>query len=342
MTAERDALMTTSNHGRHWDGQGRPPLPRGQRGAVMLIVTGIMAVVMVIALSLVAIGYKELQGAGEFVRHARSELLASAAVEHAIATLRADRKDYDSLLDPWRRRGDQPLELRGGAGNGAAAAVEQARPTPGGLSDYLTLEDEESRLNLNLAPARLLAALPGLNAAVAEAIVQARQTRRFATPDEVLQVAGVTPALYGGKGETDPGLRAFVTVWGSGKINVNTAPRPVLATLPGLSPRLIEGLISRRGQAPGPSSGPFQSSASVLAFLRLPAAAAEELGRLITVRSTAFRVLAVGQARAADRDGASVRIAAVVDRAAQPVRILYWRQLAAPLRQQPRGPVRGK
>lgn len=330
------------NHGVHWDGHGLPPLPLGQRGAVMLIVTGIMAVVMIIALSLVAIGYKELQGAGEFVTHTRSELLASAAVEHAIATLRADRKGYDSLRDPWRRRGDQRLEPRPGAGNGAAAAVEQARPAPGQLSDYLTLEDEESRLNLNLAPARLLAALPGLNAAAAEAIAQARQRRRFATPDEVLQVAGVTPALYRGKGGTDPGLRAFVTVWGSGRINVNTAPRAVLATLPDLSPRLIEALISRRGQAPGPSSGPFQNSASVLAFLRLPAGAAEELGKLITVRSTAFRVLALGQARAGDQEGAGVRIAAVVDRAAQPVRILYWRQLAAPRLQQPGGAVRGK
>ena len=62
----------------------------------------------------------------------------------------------------------------------------------------------------------------------------------FETLDELLLVKGITPALY-------RQILSFITVYGSGKVNINTAPRPVLKAL-GISESLATAILFlRRG-----------------------------------------------------------------------------------------------
>ena len=313
-------VQRTTNQGRsHW----REAVSRDERGVVMLVVVGTMAIIVIVALSLMAIGRKELQASGDFVRHVRSELLASAAVERAIAILRADRNGYDTLLEPWHT---DPSLLRSSHETYGASEVAPGRVN--GVT-HSGIEDEESKVNLNRAPAAMLAALPGLTTEVAKAIVVGRGGRQFATPDELLRLKGVTPALYAGDAKAGKaGLRSLVTVWGSGKINVNTAPREVLAAIPGLGAAQVSSLIGRRQRLPGPNGGPFRDTASVFAFLQLPPLVAQQAAKYVAVSSTVFRFVAAGRATGRRDGDAGVRIAAVIDRAAQPLRILYWRQLS--------------
>ena len=63
--------------------------------------------------------------------------------------------------------------------------------------------------------------------------------------DELLQVRGVTRALLYGQGET-PGLAEYLTVFGTGAINVNTASPLVLRAALGLAPAEVDVLIGRR------------------------------------------------------------------------------------------------
>ncbi|MFQ5899526.1 MAG: general secretion pathway protein GspK [Candidatus Methylomirabilia bacterium] len=65
---------------------------------------------------------------------------------------------------------------------------------------------------------------------------------------ELLQIKGVTAALYSGSTD-EPGLAEFVTVWGQGQVNINTAPEPVLKAL-GLSEAEVSDIVQSRQSAP--------------------------------------------------------------------------------------------
>jgi general secretion pathway protein K len=65
---------------------------------------------------------------------------------------------------------------------------------------------------------------------------------------ELLQIKGVTPALYFGS-EGKPGLAELVTTRGGGQVNINTAPEVVLKAL-GLSDAEVSEVVQSRRTAP--------------------------------------------------------------------------------------------
>ena len=75
--------------------------------------------------------------------------------------------------------------------------------------------------------------------------------------EEILLVPGMTPDLFYGRFDRDPagrliprgGLRDCLTVFGSGRIDINTAPPALLESL-GIPPPLIERIVSRRMTLP--------------------------------------------------------------------------------------------
>ena len=115
---------------------------------------------------------------------------------------------------------------------------------PGGMLHY-GLQDEETRVNLNTAPVELLAALPGMSAELAEVIIKQRQQAPWGAPEELVHRGLVSaPVWYGSAGQA--GLHAYLTVWGSGKININTASPVVMAAVPGMTPTLVEAMMRYR------------------------------------------------------------------------------------------------
>jgi general secretion pathway protein K len=71
----------------------------------------------------------------------------------------------------------------------------------------------------------------------------------FDSVEELLMVKGMTPEiLYGSSART--GIFRFLTVYSKvGGINVNTAPREVLAALPGMTPEVVDQVIANRETA---------------------------------------------------------------------------------------------
>jgi general secretion pathway protein K len=71
----------------------------------------------------------------------------------------------------------------------------------------------------------------------------------FDSVEELLMVKGMTPEiLYGSSTRT--GIFRFLTVFSKvGGINVNTAPREVLAALPGMTPEVVDQVIVNRETA---------------------------------------------------------------------------------------------
>ncbi len=72
---------------------------------------------------------------------------------------------------------------------------------------------------------------------------------KFDAVEELLMVRGVTPEILYGTGENQ-GIFGFVTVNSQTAMNLNAAPRPILAALPGVTPDMADQIIALRQTAP--------------------------------------------------------------------------------------------
>ncbi len=132
------------------------------------------------------------------------------------------------------------------------------------------LSDDGGRININKAPAALLASLfqtSGASGGEAHAIAQAIVAWRVRNGADPLKIAQIGSAS--GDDEqvfTDlrqlarvPGMRAdylaaimpLATVFGDGRINALTAPASVIGAVPGVSPAMRDALLAARQRGPG-------------------------------------------------------------------------------------------
>jgi general secretion pathway protein K len=135
--------------------------------------------------------------------------------------------------------------------------------------------------------------IPRINGAEREQYIEAGAPvlppdRDFAEIDELRHVIGMTPELY-------EAVLPYVTLIGSGNVNVNAAPAPVLLALPGMTEAAVRELLRLRDQ------GVFPRSLSQLQSL-LPAAAGRSLevqdevfNRLTTFSTNEVEILADGR-----------------------------------------------
>ena len=274
--------------------------PRGERGFALL------AVMLVLALlgTLVAEFAFSMRLEATMVRSYRESViglhLAEAAVEQAIREILTDAPlqgfTGEEPLLTFFRSPAQPLPR-----------LPRADVVLGPGQFGYRITDEEGRLNLNSAPPdrvdRLLMTL-GMDKELRDTINDSLQDwkdpndlhrlngaesedtyLRLPVPyrarngpleevAELLQIKGVTPALYFGSAG-QPGLAEFVTVRGRGQVNINTAPEPVLKAL-GLSEAEVSEIVQSRRIAP---------------YATVPARFA---GRGLSVGSRTFRVEAAG------------------------------------------------
>jgi DNA uptake protein ComE-like DNA-binding protein len=111
------------------------------------------------------------------------------------------------------------------------------------------------------------------------------------------------------------------------RINVNTAPAAVLATLPGLDDADVQNITSKR---PAVGSGDavdsiYLTPAWLLTEANLTPAKLQAMERYVTARSQVYRVQSMGYF---DKGGPVARIEAVIDTNAGQPRIVYWRDIS--------------
>lgn len=106
--------------------------------------------------------------------------------------------------------------------------------------------------------------------------------------EELLMIKGVTRELFYGTGQT-PGLRDFLTVFGDGKININTAPKPVLRALAAeITDEDVELLDAyRRNASSDLADAAWYQKIRRATPLAIPAG-------LISVKSDVFSITALG------------------------------------------------
>jgi general secretion pathway protein K len=105
----------------------------------------------------------------------------------------------------------------------------------------------------------------------------------FHTPEELLLVRGITPALFYGR--EGPALREIFTVYSSGGniVNLLTANPLVLQAATGMDPQMIAELIQRRNEARGANLGslfPAEAGGGAVNF---------GLPQIVTIESIGYR-----------------------------------------------------
>lgn len=327
---------------------------RDGRGSVLLYV---LWVVLLLSLFAAGVGSRALSALNLSERlseQLRATYIARGAVPYAAMAIVLDATPVDGLNESWANQsGLEHYPLAGGSFSLLAPEEEARRqnaPVRHGFSD------EERRINLNTAPTevlqRLLDTVGGLQPDDAEAVAAAIEDWRdpddderpfgaegfyyhslshpydckdgpFENVEELLLVKGIVPELY-------HRLEPYVTVFGSGKVNLNTAGRPILRAL-GLSDVGVSGMLAFR-------SGPDGREATSDDFLLTSVDAlqselksyvpVEDLVRLnvlsqadvLSVASEAFR----GTIEAVATDSASrIRVACVLDRGGH---VKWWQE----------------
>ena len=304
--------------------QNRFPLAQGSsQGSVLLYVVWAIALLSLFA---AAIGSQAIASLGRVDRLSeqwRASHLARGAAQYAASELKADEtQQVDGLSDSWvndpGRFRDHPL------GEGRFR-VMASLATDGPLRYGLT--DEERYLSLNAAPTEMLQrffeVVGGLHEdeaiQIADAIEDWRDSDDRESPrgaegsyyrslsdgydckngpfenlEELLLIRGVTPELY-------RRVAPHLTVYGSGRLNVNTADDHALDAL-GLSALGVAGVVAFRAGEDGQEGTGDDRRLVSLAGLQSELAAfvpVEDLARLdqrsrdqvLGVGSTDFRMV---------------------------------------------------
>jgi general secretion pathway protein K len=283
---------------------------RDRRGFALIAAIWLMVTLSAIGLEVALLARTRRLSSANASESARSRAAADAGLEHARARLTrrlADAPDpsVDAIAarDPWR-------------------AFARAMPDTIALDDaryFVRLDDASARVNVNVASEaqlrRLFAALridAGASDRLAQAVadwrdaddfVRARGAEREAYLDaglpalprnaplvslaELRDVFGMSPAIFSA-------VSSHVTVLGSGKVNVNTADRAVLLSLPGTGEETVVAALRLR------ASGVAISSLEQLAAALTPGArnqlldATAELLPLVTFETRELEVTSDG------------------------------------------------
>ena len=314
------------------------------RGSVLLYVVWVVLLLSLFAAGVGSRALFALNLSRRLSEQLRAAYIARGAVRYAALVLARDETpSFDGLNDRW----SSGSLFREHQVDGGSFSVTGEAQIEGGAAAQFGLDDEERRVNLNTAPTdvliRFLEAAGGLRGddalAAAAAIEDWRdeddderaggaegsyyRTLRdaydckdgpFENAEELLLVKGISPAVY-------RNVEPYVTVYGSGRLNLNTAPEPVLRSL-GLSTAGLAGFLAfRAGEDSelGTSDDRALVAVSGLQSELEPYVPREDLARFakliqaqfLTTSSEAFRMSI--QART-DRPEGRMQVACVLDR----------------------------
>lgn len=241
--------------------------PREQ-GFVLVVVMWVLVILTVITVGFGRRSLIDQQIAAYSLDHARALMMARGAVERGIVDLR--NKAVQDLAF------SQASALEGGAAQPPITHLGQAWARPrnlledAGFFDRETLgeadfvryriRDEHSLINVNAASSELLRNVEGLSMGAVREIrarlsggLKGREKEgrlAFHAIEELRYISHVKEKDWLGT-ETSPGLRDLMTTAGTGRINLNTAPRAVLLSIPDVSTRMVNALLAFRAGADG-------------------------------------------------------------------------------------------
>lgn len=328
------------------------------KGSILIIVIWALFMLSSFALILSGVVRQRLALMGRFQDRDKLHYIAEAGIKKAISEVKSrEQKVFDTLADYWAD--NAPLFANIQVGDGAASvSYSYYDDISGGKRTRYGFIDEERKININKADdvtlQRLLRVILNMEeqeaAELASAVIDWRDSDNtsqsitagaednyylgldgsyeakdadFEVPEELVLVKGIDKIAY-------EMLKDYVTIYGDGKVNINTASLPVLMAA-GLSREMADKVVifrcgedEEQGSADDnafetPSeivpllSQHFHLSPSQIAEL---SAAANNLG----VASGHFTIISNAQI---NNKKATQKTACVVNKDGK---ILYWRE----------------
>lgn len=195
------------------------PSPNRQRkkkraGAILFLAVGAIAVLSILAIGTTSSVLQELKLA-KFVTDADLSAYTVTSVIEAMKIVFANSGHPLTIALYDLRKRDIPF---------------------GDKTSEINFCDEERKINIAQSPKEILLRLPGLsgNASLVDTIIAAH----VAAKEELLLVDGMTQGIY-------DQFKDLVTTYGSGGVNINTAPAQILTVL-GLDEDLIRKILEFR------------------------------------------------------------------------------------------------
>jgi hypothetical protein len=232
----------------------RPPR---ERGFILICVLWILAILTVLTVGFGQRAYLDARAAALTVDMVQARHMARGAVYRGIAEL-----EQQERIQAILRAAAIHMNRTMGGGGGKLKIRESLYGTYETTDIYgpmfegayendtsgVDVADEERRFNVNALPAQIVEQLDTMGYRGLEDLTDRMEDRAgpavrpFAVLEEVLALEGVDEASWAGDGRR-PGLRDLLTVWGDGKVNINTAPRAVLEVIPGADTGAIDAMI---------------------------------------------------------------------------------------------------
>lgn len=210
------------------------------RGQIEIVVLGVVFLMSIFVFSMAHRAGIEYRISRARLLEAQAYFFARAGVESVLLEIDSDTTKVDAFNEGWGNHPEYYQKVS--IGNGFFEVIN------GSDSSMFGAGDEEFKININHADKNTLMALfstvadDGKAETLADAILKYRKEREgrvaFGLVEELLFVEGMSEDLYAA-------VRDYITVYGKGKININTVNDGVMKIL-GLTDSLIEKLNDYR------------------------------------------------------------------------------------------------
>jgi len=224
--------------------------PYRNSGSILVTSVWVLAFFIILTIGLYSIVSSQIRLTARFQNIAIGQHLARSTCVYALAKRKEEKESYDVL---YKLRQRQEIELD----NEEATYV---------------LIDEESKININTVSSgiikRLLEATAGLSEVSAqelsESLVNYRLEHPFNLKEEVLNVEGMKEDIFNA-------CKDYITVYGKGEININTASPEALRAF-GLENDIIEVIENFRlgpdGKKETEDDGYFENTGEIVDKIR--------------------------------------------------------------------------
>jgi len=293
------------------------------------------------------------------VQYQKDELtalyLAKAAINRVISQIEIDSNEYDSINEPWKihipfmeeNPSFRELFPKTEVNYEVSDEVSKINLNTATQDTLMGLERIDESIASAIIDWRDEDSGPSPNGAEDD-YYQGRpfpyhcKNAPFALVQELLAVKGITPLVFYGEdknkngildpgedenmdGKLQKGIEPFLTVYGDGKININTAPLEILSAIPGMSKESIKTIIDYRKGGDGvegtKDDNVFRSLEDLKIISQLTEHEYIQLEASCCVKSTYFMIkanVAIGRFHK--------KVIAVVDRSVKPVKIVLWKE----------------
>ena len=285
-----------------------------QTGSAMVIAIFLIFTISIFAMAASTMVSGEFFQSQNHKNSIQANFLARAGIEKAIQTLKHDSPDVDTLNDFWHNNSEffKDVDL----GNGSFSVSHED-----GDQEIYGMIDEESKININTASQNTLKGLENLGAERVGMILKSRRNEKFQNPSDLVSRGIISNEEFEGRS----GLKNFLTVWGKGKININTAPPEVLLAVLGFYTNEVDLILSYRRGADETSGtdddGVFRSLEEIKDLSSIKYKLPKDM---FTVKSNNFYILSEGFIHKEKTTGRRT-IATVVERDNGKISIVHWK-----------------